>query len=479
MKVALIWPYGNDYTYSIPLGLGYLVSNCQIPQVEFKIFDGTLYNARANGSQFKNFLKTYKPDVVGVSCWSKTYVETCRILSLSKKILPNCITILGGIHPTAYTAKSFKIKYLDYILTGEAEFTFKEFLLNLSDAEALHSVPGLAYRVRDTVIQNPVCLSPDLDRIKYPDYDAIELKKYFDKGYRYFSHKSRNAPIWLTRGCPYRCKFCTAPQINGRTIRRHSVEYGIEWIELLYKKYGVRHVNIIDDNFTFFSNYTKSFCEALIKKNFKGLTIYTANGIRAQRTDFETLKLMKRAGWRIATVAPESGSRRVLKLMNKDIDPDMWKTKVKEIRNAGLISQGLFLIGYPGETLKDVKETEKLIKMSNFDSITIQYFQPLPGTPIYDKLVEDGEIEDMLLPKTTSGGRVYVTKHLKGFNFSRFAFQLYIHNAIRHPIRVLQLICSYNPKLMIKRLAVLIYDAFIGLKKTKRESPIETAQKKD
>lgn len=465
MKVALIWPYGNDYTYSIPLGLGYLVSNCKIPGVEFKIFDGTLYNARANGSQFKDFLKSYQPDVVGISCWSKTYIETCRILSISKKILPNCVTILGGIHPTAYTSKSFMIKHLDYIIAGEAEFTFKNFLINLNDPEKLYSTPGLAYKVRDSIITNPISLVKDIDTINYPDYDAIELEKYFKKGYRYFSHKNRNAPIWMTRGCPYRCKFCTAPQINGRAIRKHSVEYGINWVDMLYHKYQVRHVNIIDDNFTFYPNYTKEFCEALIRKKYKGLTIYTANGIRAQRTDFETLKLMKRAGWRIATVAPESGSRRVLNLMNKDLDPDMWEQKVKEIRAAGLISQGLFLIGYPGETLEDVQQTKELIKKSNFDSITIQYFQPLPGTPVYDDLVKEGKIEDMLLPKTTTGGRVYVTESLKNFNFSRFAFKLYVHNAIRHPIRVLQLIFSYHPKLMIKRLAVLIYDAFIGLKK--------------
>ena len=312
---------------------------------------------------------------------------------------------------------------------------------------------------------NPHFPPQDLDTITLPDYDSIELEKYFKKGYRYFSCTTRNAPVWLTRGCPYHCKFCTAQQINGKVIRRHSVEYGIEWVEMLYTRYGVRHINIIDDNFTFYPDYTRSFCEALIRKNFKGLTMYTANGIRAQRTDFETLKLMKRSGWKIATVAPESGSKRVLQLMKKDLEPDMWPAKVQEIRDAGLISHGLFLMGYPGETMGDLEETKMLIKRCNFDTIGIQYFQPLPGTPIYDELVENGEIEDTLLPHSTSGDRVYVTKDLVGFNFSKFAFKMYMYTFARHPMRVLQQAFSYNPTLMIKRLAILVYDALIGLKK--------------
>lgn len=465
MKVALVWPYGNDYTYSIPLGLAYLTANCQMPGVEFKVFDATLYDAPASSDNFKHFLLTYNPDVVVISCWSKTFIETCKAVIVIKTLLPGSICVLGGIHPTVYTTKTLENSLADYVIAGEAEFSFKAFLSNLGKPGEFYSTPGLAYRKDGKIVINPHCPPDDLDTIALPDYDAIELEKYFKKGYRYFSCTRRNAPIWMSRGCPYCCKFCTAPEINGHKIRRHSVAYGMKWIDMLYTRYGVRHINIIDDNFTFSPDYTRSFCEALIRKNFKDLTMYTANGIRAQRTDFETLKLMKRAGWRIATVAPESGSKRVLQLMRKDLDPDMWPAKVKEIRDAGLVSHGLFLMGYPGETMEDLKETEGLIKRCQFDSIGIQYFQPMPGTPIYDELVANGEIKDTLLPESTSGSRVYVTKDLVGFNFSKFAFRMYMYTFAHHPFRVLQQAFSYSPMLMVKRLAALVYDALIGLKK--------------
>lgn len=469
MKVALVWPYGNDYTYSIPLGLGYLVSNCSSPGVEFKIFDGTLYDAPYHSAMFKDFLLKYRPDMLGISCWSKTFPETIEILKLAKMLLPNVITVLGGIHPTVYAEKTLEISLADYVLVGESEFTFKSFIENISNNEELLKIPGLVTKNSTGVTKNPLCLPMNLDDITFPDYSAIELTKYFDKGYRYFSRTSRNAPIWMTRGCPYQCKFCSAPLINGKKIRMHSVEYGIEWIDMLYKDFGVRHINIIDDNFTFYADYTKNFCEALIKKNYHNFTIYAANGIRAQRTDFETLRLMKRAGWKTITVAPESGSRRVLKLMKKELDPDIWVSKVREIKEAGLRSHGLFLIGYPGETIQDIQETEKLIQKSKFDSIGIQYFQPLPGTPVYDDLVERGEIEDSLLPNSTTGSRVYVTTNLTNFNFSRFALKMYLLNFSVRPAGVIREMLSYNPGLMFRRLTTLVIDSLKGFIKRKNQ----------
>lgn len=469
MKIALIWPNGNDFTYSIPLGLGYLISNCSTPGVEFRIFDGTLYDAPYNSPMFRNFLTSYQPDVIGVSCWSKTFPETVEILKLAKTLLPEVITVLGGIHPTVYAEKTLEISLADYVLVGESENSFKSFIANISDSEALSKIPGLVTRNSTGIIKNPQCPPTDLDSIAFPDYRAIELTKYFDKGYRYFSRTSRNAPIWMTRGCPYQCKFCSAPLINGRKIRTHSVEYGIEWIDMLYKDFGVRHINIIDDNFTFHSDYTNNFCTALIKKNYQNFTIYAANGIRAQRTDFETLKLMKRAGWKTITVAPESGSRHVLELMKKELNPDMWVSKVREIRDAGLRSHGLFLIGYPGENIKDIQETENLIRKSKFDSIGIQYFQPLPGTPIYDELVEKGEIEDSLLPNSTTGSRIYVTKGLRNFNFSRFALKMYLLNFLVRPLGVIREMLSYNPGLMVKRLLSLFADSIVGVIKHKNQ----------
>jgi len=465
MKVALVWPFGNDITYSLPLGIGYLIANTSNPEHEIRVFDGTLDEADASSPQYLEFLRTFEPDVVGVSSWSKTFKESLRVLQAAKALNPKVITLMGGVHPTAYPEKSLAHMEVDYLLVGEAEFSFPQLLDRLAAGQSVRDIPGVALRTLEGVHLCPPVLVEDLDSIALPDYKAIRLHGYIEKGYRYFSRKKMNAPTWMTRGCPYRCKFCTAPVINGRKLRSHSVAYAVAWVKMLYNDFDIRHINIIDDNFTFHAEYTRAFCQAIIKEALPGLEISTANGIRAQRTDFETLKLMKKAGWHMVTVAPESGSPRVLKLMRKDLDVAMWPAKVKEIRKAGLKTHAAILIGYPGELPEDITLTAELINKSDFDSIGIQYFQPLPGTPIYDDLVKAGEIEDELLPNTTTEKRVYVSKGLEGVNFPMFAFRMYVGNFLRRPMGTISEILLFPPQLILHRLWYLFRDAFFNIGK--------------
>lgn len=463
MRIALVWPYGNDITYSLPLGIGYLIASTDTSIHEIKVFDGTLDNADADSPLFEQFLADFQPEVLGVSCWSKTFKQSVRVLRKTKATLPQCTTVMGGIHPTAYPEKSLEDLAVDYLLTGECERSFPLFLERMTEQKPLHDVPGIVMRTPEGLHKCPMDRITDLDSIPFPDYRSIRLNDYIDKGYRYFSRKRMNAPIWLTRGCPYHCKFCTAPVINGTKLRMHSADYAVKWIKMLYNEFGIRHINIIDDNFTFHSEYTRTFCNAILKENLEGLELSTANGIRAQRTDFETLKLMKMAGWHMVTVAPESGSPSVLKLMRKSLDPSIWPRKVREIHAAGLRCHAAILIGYPGEMPEDIALTEKLIRSANFDSIGIQYFQPLPGTPIYDDLVNAGEIDDELLPNTTTEQRVYVTQGLRDFDFARFAFRMYLFNFLRSPMGTLSEIMLFPPSLIVRRLCYLIRDALFGI----------------
>jgi radical SAM superfamily enzyme YgiQ (UPF0313 family) len=460
MKVALVWPYGNDITYSLPLGIGYLIANMKNPAHEIRVFDGTLHEKDSESQEFQEFLRSFNPDVVGVSCWSKTFKEALKILAVAKEMNPAAVTVMGGVHPTAYPEKSIEPTQVDYLLCGEGEITFPDFVDRLAGGRSLHDLPGLVFRALDgQIVRNKVHLEDDLDKLAWPDYDAINLQGYIDKGYRYFSRKKQNAPIWATRGCPYHCKFCSGPVVNGHKIRSHSVGYLVNWIKFLYNTYGIRHINIIDDNFTFHKEYTREFCHAMIRERLAGLSISTANGIRAQRTDYETYKLMKQAGWFMVTVAPESGSPRVLGLMRKALDPSIWPEKIKEIRRAGLTTHAAILIGFPGETVDDIELTAELIRKSDFDSIGIQYFQPLPGTPIYDELVAKGEIEDELLPNCTTGARQYVTPELKDFNFAKFAFWMYMGNFLRRPMGTISEILVFPPGLIARRLLYLVLDA--------------------
>lgn len=454
MKIALVWPFGYDTEYVMPLSLGYLKSNIDETKHNVKIFDCSLNPLRADTIEFKKMLMDFEPDIVGVSCWSPTYNEGIRVLQVAKAINPKVITLMGGAHASSYPDAIMKNESVDYIFDGESELSFPVFLEEIKKENPnLSIVKGLIYRNKnENISKNEPEKEENLDQIKFPDYDTMNLAGYINLGYKFNTTIKQNAPVWVTRGCPYRCQYCSAPQLNGRLIRAHSVEYMVNWVKYLYNEKGIRQINIIDDNFTFDMKFAKEFCKAMIDLNLKDIHFGTPNGIRIQRTDKELLELMKKTGWINVVVAPESGSVSTLQRMKKDLDPKIIAPKVKEIKEAGLKVHGFFIIGYPGDTLEDIKETIKMIRECKFNFFFLNNFQPLPGTPIYDELVQNGEIESGLLPKNYSGGeRAYVPEGLKDFNFARFVLTEYGYLMISNPLNIPYVFKLISPAMIIKK----------------------------
>jgi len=439
LRVALIWPEAFDPEYGLPMVYGYLKSNTDSSRFNLKLFDCALEKLKPESPKLKKKLSAFQPDVVCVSSWSFNYPQTIDYLKTAKSIDKNIITVAGGVHVTVLPKEVLASKYVDFIFAGEAELSFSKFLNQLTKKRPNFSkIEGLGYKLKSGKLKfNGIARIDDLDKIKIPNYDFINLETYIRNGYRFNTWHHKNAPIWVTRGCPYTCKYCSVPLISGRKIRTHSVKYVIEWIKYLYKMKRIKMINIIDDNFTYNINYAKEICKAIIKLGFKDLHFGTPNGIRIQRTDDELLDLMKKAGWEVINIAPESGSLKTLKLMKKCLHPKIIKEKVKTLKAKGFKVHGFFIIGYPNEKISYVKETEKMIQSCDFDFIFLNIFQPLPGTPAYTELLHSGEINPGFLPKNqTSGEKGYITANLKKFNYSFFILKQYLKLAFSKPRRI-------------------------------------------
>ena len=469
-KVALVWPNGYNPEYSIPISLSYLKSNIDEKKYEVRIFDNALRNLSCDSKIFYNELKTFDPNVVGISTWSPMFLETLEIAKLVKSINSKVITVLGGAHITSYYERIMGVDDVDFMFRGEADLSFGVFLDELQKKKKnWNKIKGLVYKTKDGFKCNDMDRENNLDLINIPDYSAIKLEEYVKIGYRWNSPPDPNAPLWVTRGCPYRCQYCAAPDLNGRPVRKHSIEYMMRWITQLYYERGTRWFNIIDDNFTFDVKYAKAFCKAVIKLNLKGAGFGTPNGIRMQRGDFELWQLMKKAGWRHLIVAPESGSTHTLELMKKDLKLEVVPKVVKEIRKAGLKCQAFFIIGYPGERLKDLEETVKLIRKCKFNFVFLANFHPLPGTPVYDDLVKKGEIKDGLLPNNFADGhRAYTSKEFQNFNFSKFILKMHLLMMINDPLNIPYhfglMFNLFSPKLVVKKFVLNIISMFFPKK---------------
>jgi len=409
MKVLLIWPFnaqGVEIRELFPIGLGYLLANIDYGRYDVKILDCTLDRIRPESRELASRLAAFRPDVVGISFWSSNADSVYRTVRAIRDVVPGAKIVFGGPHATSYGEYEIRSRRADFVIAGEGERSFPMLLDAIADdsVKGFSTIPGLVYMGRDgTVVSNPVVFEKDLDTLGYVDYKVLRLEDYHKAGYSYSGsavlHSNlRTALILATRGCAYRCRFCSAPIISGRRIRFHSPGYIARTIKNLYEEFNVRVISMGDDNFTLKQDYAMALCRAVIDLNLEDLIMAAPNGIRMTRMTPELARLMRRAGFEEVTIAPESGSPRTLELMHKDMELEKVEPFVRMCHNAGLKVKANFIIGYPGETMEDVLLTERFIKDNDFDQIGLCFFQPLPGTPIFNELVAKGEIDESFVP---------------------------------------------------------------------------------
>lgn len=236
LRVLLIWPPGFLKEDTLPLSLAYLKSSVDPQRHTVEILDCVLDGLQANSPELAKRIGDNFPDVVGISCFSTIFAKTLDVFSVVKTLFPSCVTILGGAHATCYPDAVLKRPEIDFVFIGEGEMAFPKFLDQVAaESPDWSVVEGLAYRdANGTIVKNGHALVEHLDTIRLPDYQAIRLIDYNNSGYQIAGIKCRSALMLATRGCPYRCTFCSAPLINGRAIRRHSHLYLMNWIRHLY-----------------------------------------------------------------------------------------------------------------------------------------------------------------------------------------------------------------------------------------------------
>jgi anaerobic magnesium-protoporphyrin IX monomethyl ester cyclase len=375
-----------------PIGLAYLAGAIQHEHSP-AILD--MLKTRMTDEEFCQYVRSGQFDVIGFQCYTQELQSVARLAALVKSVSKDIVTIAGGPHPTLLPRETmgYLSTTLDFLLRGEGDITFPQFLNCLNHGHKdMEKVTGLVWKQADKVIENaPHEFVKNLNALPLPAWELIQPQTYPPAQHGAFFKKFPIAPIVTTRGCPYACKFCSAPILSGRRVRFHDPEKIINEIRLLHAQYGIREIHIIDDNFTINRSHADAVLTKIVEAKL-GISIAFPNGIRVETVDKELLNLMKRAGAYLISLGIESGSDRILQLMNKKLKVAATEEKVNLIHNAGLDIAGFFVIGFPGDTREDIEKTIRfsvklpLIRANYFD------FLPLPGTPIYNELEQNGEL---------------------------------------------------------------------------------------
>lgn len=393
LDILLITPSRESNQYIVPpIGLGYLATALRNENFSVDIFDTVKKNF--NQHQLLEQIKKTNPKILGIQLFSYDVSPSKKFLKKLKKELPLIKIILGGAHSTSEPLEVLnQFKEADYAFKGEAEeglpllvkFILKNKKINLT------KIPGLIWRKENKIEINNQLYTKNLDKYGTPSWDLIDPRTYKEAPQGGFLKEYPYAPISTSRGCPFRCSYCTVHIVSGRKIRVRSIQHVLDEIKMLKNKYDVKEVHILDDAFTFSKERVIEFCEGLIKDNIK-IKFSFPNGIRLDSLDEEVLAMMKKAGVQDFNVGIESGSDKILNDMKKSLTTEMVKEKTRLIKKMGLESNGFFIIGYPTETKTDILKTIKLAKQVPIKRAQFSLFKAYPGTDITNKLLNEGKI---------------------------------------------------------------------------------------
>ena len=398
------------------------------------VFDPNINNL-SEDKVFK-YLQQAKPDLVGVTSVSTEYFNSTKLLiSIIRMALPKSIIIFGGVISTVLIEESMNDKNVNYWLMGEGEKSFSVLIDELQkNTPNFDKVSGLAYWRNGKAVINEMEFIEDLDGLPFPDYSNIvgdeDGRKItlFDYGNIRLKYApgllARNYPFAVTitsRGCPYRCIFCAGRTVSGKKVRLRSSENILAEIDWLYNQ-GIREIIFLDDHFFADRKRALNIMKGILERKYD-LTWKCVN-VTAWLLDEELLVLMYKSGCNFMVVSIESGNQYVLNnIIKKPIKLDNIPQILKLAKAIGFDLISNFVIGFPGETWKQIRDTVRFAEKLDIDIVNFHIATPLPKTELMEICLRNGMLPGDYI-KNISGYSGYGKGLITTKEFTPFELQV-------------------------------------------------------
>lgn len=343
----------------------------------------TLYHNYLN--KLKNFsdpfwetlekeIKNFNPDYIGITFWTTFIASAIRTAQYCKMVSPSATIIAGGPHVTLLPDDIKKIDEIDIGVIGEGEQT----ILEIVNGNPIHSICGIFYTDNGITIQNPPRVFEEkIDNFGIPDRSLL---------INHENYSPEDMGLLMTsRGCPFKCAYC-ATKIWKNKVRNRSIEKIIEEIKIVKKRYGTIYFTIKDDSFTIDKKFLYDFCNHLKREN---LGIFWECNANLQTIDREMLQKMISAGCIAIKVGIESGSDRIHGIINKKLNNDIIKLKMKLFDRLKIHLTCYFMMGIPSENKDDILKTLSFARQLKPDFISLSIYEIFPGTKLHKLGIED------------------------------------------------------------------------------------------
>ena len=355
MKVILISPpspFLIDQKAFPPLGLLYVAGFLEHNGIDISVAD--LANKE---TELENVLEPYmNADIYGITSTSPQYPQALKILKVLRRRNTKARVVIGGAYPSSLPDKCIQDGF-DFVVAGEGEEAMLRLITNIEEEQA----PGI---VNATYIQ-------EMDSIPFPGRHLIDINSF-----AYNIDDGRGTTLITSRGCPYTCSFCSK-EVWQRGTRFHSTEYVISELEHIIDKYDFKHFLFLDDTITIHKKRLLELCARMEPLNIKWRCYARTTTTR------EMLIAMKKAGCVEIGVGVESGSQKILDIVDKKETVEQNSAFVELCKQVGITANVFIMIGLPGEDYETVEETRRWMERVRPDKFGFNIFMPYAGTPVY------------------------------------------------------------------------------------------------
>lgn len=408
---AVITKWADAAPLTPPLGAAYLAASLSAAGHEVQIVDAIglaprnvqpisgakVFSVGLSPEEMVAQIDT-RADIIGVSAlFSHDWPLVRKTLTLVRERFPTALIIGGGEHFTAMAEFSLDdCAALDVCVMGEGEETLIELVSAFREKTSFSAIAGIVYRgeKRKAITNGRRARIKDINSLPRPSWHLTPLENYLQLGLSFGVNLGRTVPMLATRGCPYQCTFCSSPTMWTTKWSSRNPQSVLDEIEHYQKEYGATNFDFYDLTMIIRKDWIMEFTRSIVDRGLK-FTWQLPSGTRSEVIDEEVAAALYRTGCRNISYAPETGSREELIRIKKKVNLAKMLVSMRAAVKQGLNIKTNIVIGFPGETRRDVTQTLKLlfhlVRVGVHDT-SISMFSAYPGSELYRELREQGSV---------------------------------------------------------------------------------------
>ena len=396
---------------TLPLGLAYISSSLKKRNFKVQILDAVgdnpknrvaYYKGYLVGSSFSEIINKVSPSTkyIGISViFTHEWPLVVKMIELLKEKYPYKKVVIGGEHVSAMPEFCLATSKADFIVMGEGEETIIDLLSynDVNSQESLNQIKGLGFKINEKIfINSRRKRRTELDEISFPDWKNFEVKKYHDNRFVGGMYSENiTIPILATRGCPYQCTYCSAPNMwLPKWIPRDPIKV-VDEITYYKKVFNAKNFPFQDLTAIIKKDWIKTFCQEIIKRKLN-ITWQLPTGTRSEAIDDEIAELLKKSGMTSMAYAPESGSEETRMYIKKRMKTENLFNSIDSASKAKLNVAVFIVIGFPHDNNINLKQNINFIKKLARHGVTdlsVGYYMALPGTQLFNSLYDSNKIK--------------------------------------------------------------------------------------